>query len=131
MHNNIEALKTIDEARKTDLADRYMNNICIKYLLKFMKPTIAEDVLKLFMRDEASLYELQNQWYIIEAGKSYLKQKNFPAGLRHLNFVEKQFQDIEANQYDFHSYCVRRWTLREYVEYINFNDNIYQDKKYV
>jgi peptide alpha-N-acetyltransferase len=45
--------------------------------------------------------------------------------------VEKQFQDIEANQYDFHSYCIRKWTLKEYIEYINFNDNIYKDKKYV
>lgn len=52
-----------------------------------MKPALAEEVLKLFMRDEASLYELQNQWYIIEAGKSYIKQRNFPAGLRHLYFV--------------------------------------------
>ena len=33
-HNNIESLKTINEARKTDLADRYMNNICVKYLMK-------------------------------------------------------------------------------------------------
>ena len=38
---------------------------------------------------------------------------------------------MEANQYDFHSYCVRKWTLREYLEYIAFNDNIYKDKKYV
>lgn len=59
-----------------------------------MKPTLAEDVLRLFMRDEVSLYELQNQWYIIEAAKSYLKLKNIPAGLRHLQFIEKQFQDI-------------------------------------
>lgn len=87
MHNNLECLKTINEARKTDLADRYMNNICIKFLLRCMKPSLAEDVLKLFMRDEASLYELQNQWYIIEAGKSYIKMRNFPAGLRHLYFV--------------------------------------------
>ena len=42
MHNNLEALKTINEARKTDLADRYMNNICIKFLFKCMKPSIAE-----------------------------------------------------------------------------------------
>lgn len=49
-------MKTINEARKTDLADRYMNNICIKFLFKCMKPALAEDVLKLFMRDEASLY---------------------------------------------------------------------------
>jgi peptide alpha-N-acetyltransferase len=41
MHKNVQCLKTIDEARKTDLADRYMNNICIKYLLKCMKPSIA------------------------------------------------------------------------------------------
>lgn len=115
MHNNLEALKTINEARKTDLADRYMNNICIKFLLKCMKPHLAEEVLKLFMRDEASLYELQNQWYIIEAAKSFIKMRNFPAGLRHFYFVEKQFQDIEANQYDFHTYCIRKWTLKEYL----------------
>lgn len=131
MHNNLECLKTINEARKTDLADRYMNNICIKFLLKCMKPALAEEVLKLFMRDEASLYELQNQWYIIEAGKSYIKLRNFPAGLRHLHFIEKQFQDIEANQFDFHTYCIRKWTLKEYLEYIAFNDNIFKDKKYV
>ena len=95
-----------------------------------MKPGIAEDILKLFMRDEASLYELQNQWYIIEAGKSFLKQRKFAPGLKHLQFVDKQFKDMEANQYDFHTYCIRKWTLREYVEYIEFNDNIFKDKKY-
>ena len=130
MHNNLESLKTINEARKTDLADRYMNNICVKYLFRCHKPKQAEEMLKLFMRDEASLYELQNQWYIIEAGKAFLKMKDYAAGLRHLNFIEKQFQDMEANQYDFHTYCIRKWTLREYVEYIAFNDNIYSDKKY-
>ena len=38
---------------------------------------------------------------------------------------------MEANQYDFHTYCIRKWTLREYVEFIEFNDNLYKDKKYV
>jgi len=33
-HKDLQALKTINEARKTDLADRYMNNICVKYLMK-------------------------------------------------------------------------------------------------
>jgi hypothetical protein len=37
-HNNIQALKTVNEARKTDLADRYMNNICVKYLMRCEKP---------------------------------------------------------------------------------------------
>lgn len=33
-HNNFAALKTINEARKTDLADRFMNNICVKFLMR-------------------------------------------------------------------------------------------------
>lgn len=130
LHNNFQALQTINEGRKTDLADRYMNNICVKYLFRCQKPQRAEEMLKLFMRDEASLYELQTQWYIIEAGKAFLQMKDYNAGLRHLNFIEKQFQDMEANQYDFHTYCVRKWTLKEYIEFIAFNDNIYCDKKY-
>ena len=31
---------------------------------------------------------------------------------------------------DFHTYCFRKWSLKEYVELIEFNDNIYDDKKY-
>lgn len=75
MHNNIEALQTMNEARKTDLADRYMNNICVKYLFKCLKPNIADEVMRMFMRDDANAYELQNHWYIIEAGKSLLKRR--------------------------------------------------------
>jgi hypothetical protein len=74
-----------------------MNNICVKYLFKCQKNNTAEDVMRLFMRDEANSYELQNHWYIIEAGLSFLKQRNFDAGLRHMNFVNKQFGDMLAN----------------------------------
>lgn len=61
----MESLKTVNEARKTDLADRYMNNICVKYLMKCEKQDIGETMLRNFMRDDASLYDLQNHWYII------------------------------------------------------------------
>jgi N-alpha-acetyltransferase 15/16, NatA auxiliary subunit len=118
LHNNLETLKTINEARKTDLADRYMNNICVKYLMKCEKPDIGENVLRMFMRDDASLYELQNHWYIIEAAKSFLKQRNFASGLKHLDFVNKQFLDFQGNEFDFHTYCLRKWTLKEYIELI-------------
>lgn len=74
-----------------------MNNLCVKYLMKCEKPQIAEDVLKMFIRDESSAYELQTQWYIIEAGKSFLKQRNYEAGLRHLSYLNKQFIDMQAN----------------------------------
>lgn len=99
--------------------------------MKCEQSDLGENVLRIFMRDQASLYELQNHWYIIEAGKSLLKQRKFEAGLRHLDFISKQFIDFQGNEFDFHTYCIRRWTLREYTELIQFNDNIYDDKKYV
>ncbi len=73
---------------------------------------------------------MQNHWYIIDAAKSLLKQRNLDAGLRHLDFIAKHFIDFQGNEYDFHTYCLRKWTLREYTELIEFNDNIYDDKKY-
>ena len=36
-----------------------------------------------------------------------------------------------SNEFDFHGYCVRKWTLREYTELIEFNNNIYDDKMYM
>jgi hypothetical protein len=32
MHNMKEAVQAINEARKLDLADRYLSNLCVKYL---------------------------------------------------------------------------------------------------
>ena len=61
------------------------------------KPDVGETVLRTFMRDDASLYELQNHWYIIEAGKSFLKQRKFEPGLRHMDFIQKQFIEFQGN----------------------------------
>ena len=47
-----------------------------------------------------------------------------------MEFISKHFIDFQGNEYDFHTYCLRKWTLREYTELIEFNDNIYDDKKY-
>ena len=107
-----------------------MNNICVKYLFKCHKPGLAEDVMRLFMRDEANSYELQNHWYIIEAGKSFCKRKELDAALSHFKIVYKQFGDMQSNEFDFHYYCFRKWTLREYTELVAFNDNLFADKKF-
>jgi hypothetical protein len=69
----------------------------VKYLFRCRKPQIAEDVMRLFMRDEANSYELQNHWYIIEAGKSFLQRRELDAGLSHFKTVYKQFGDMQSN----------------------------------
>ena len=42
MHNMKEAVQAINEARKLDLGDRYMNNLCVKYLFFCGKINLAE-----------------------------------------------------------------------------------------
>lgn len=37
-HQHPDAVKIINEARQLDKADRYMNNICVKYMLRALKP---------------------------------------------------------------------------------------------
>lgn len=131
MHNMKEAVQAINEARKLDLGDRYMNNLCVKYLFFCGKINQAEEMMRLFMKDESSTYELQNMWYEIEEGRSHLRLRNFGAGLRHLKMVHKQFSDMYEDQYDFHSFSLRKWNLKEYLELIKYMDDIHNDRKYI
>lgn len=131
LHNSKEALQTINEARKMDLADRYLNNLTVKFMFYSGKIQLAEDTMKLFIKDESSTYDLQNMWYEIEEGRAYLKARQFGPGLRHLKMVHKQFQDMYEDQYDFHSYSLRKWNIREYLELIRYMDDIHNDRKYI
>jgi len=39
----------------------------------------------------------------------------------------KHFDDIAEDQFDFHAYCLRKVTLRSYVEVLRFEDKVYGD----
>jgi hypothetical protein len=42
----------------------------------------------------------------------------------------KHFDDFQEDQFDFHQYCVRRVTLRAYVETLRFEDNLWGQAYY-
>lgn len=130
-HEHLAAVRTINEGRQLDLSDRYMNNICIKFMLRALKPEMAETVMRSFMGNESTAYELQNMWYEIEMARCFLHREEYGPGLRHLQFVQKQFEDMYEDQYDFHSYSLYRWSLKEYVELVNYGNDIYNDRKYM
>ena len=44
--------------------------------------------------------------------------------------VTSHYKDFVADQYDFHSYCLRKQTLRAYVDLLRFEDNIYAHPSY-
>ena len=85
-----------------DLADRYPNNLTVKYRLKNDEITAADDLLKTFIRDssDTNIHELQYMWYENELGKAHLRKKEFGPALRQFKFIEKHFQDFYEDQVD-------------------------------
>lgn len=42
--------------------------------------------------------------------------------------VAKHFDDINEDQFDFHGYCLRKVTLRSYVDVLRFEDQVYGEE---
>lgn len=42
--------------------------------------------------------------------------------------VVTHFSDFAEDQFDFHSYCVRKMTLRSYVDLLRMEDRLYGHK---
>ena len=42
----------------------------------------------------------------------------------------KHFDDFHEDQFDFHSYCVRKVTLRAYTDVLKFEDNLWGEDYY-
>jgi hypothetical protein len=85
-----------EEARKLDLADRFLNARSTRYLIRIDKTAEAEDVMGLFSRDgtekELNVHDMQCMWYETECAKSYLRTGNYRLALKNYNFIERHFE---------------------------------------
>lgn len=117
-----------DEARGMDLADRYINSECVKRMLQADQVALAEKTAVLFTKDgdqHNNLYDMQCMWYELASGESYFRQGELGRALKKFLAVEKHYADITEDQFDFHSYCLRKMTLRTYVEMLRFQDRLH------
>ncbi|KAL5758076.1 hypothetical protein ACOSP7_020687 [Xanthoceras sorbifolium] len=117
-----------DEARCMDLADRYVNSECVKRMLQADQVALAEKTAVLFTKDgdqHNNLHDMQCMWYELASGESYFRQGDLGRALKKFLAVEKHYADITEDQFDFHSYCLRKMTLRAYVEMLKFQDRLH------
>lgn len=127
---DIEAASAaMNEARELDLQDRFINSKCSKYLLRNDKVEEAEKTMGLFTRTDAvsplmDLNDMQAIWFLLEEADSYNRQGKYGLTLKRLNWIEKHFSDFTEDQFDFHTYCLRKNTLRSYLRMLRFEDQL-------
>ncbi|OQR91416.1 N-terminal acetyltransferase A complex subunit nat1-like protein [Achlya hypogyna] len=126
------AATVVDQGRKLDLADRYINNKTTKYLLRANRIAEAEATIALFTRHEGdpqqNLFEMQCMWYENAVAAAHARQHADGPALKKFAAVEKHFNDFIDDQFDFHSYCMRKMTLRAYLQMLRMCDTLLEHK---
>ncbi|XP_010782205.1 N-alpha-acetyltransferase 15, NatA auxiliary subunit-like, partial [Notothenia coriiceps] len=121
-----EAAQWMDEAQALDTADRFINSKCAKYMLKAGMVKEAEEMCSKFTREGASavenLNEMQCMWFQTECALAYKSMNKFGDALKKCHEIERHFVEITDDQFDFHTYCMRKMTLRSYVDLLKLED---------
>lgn len=127
----VAAAAFADEARKMDLADRFLNSDCVKRMLQADQVEQAEKTALLFTKDgdqHNNLYDMQCMWYELASGDSYCRQGALGKALKKYLAVEKHYADMVEDQFDFHTYCIRKMTLRAYIRMLRFQDQLHSHR---
>ncbi|XP_044782788.1 N-alpha-acetyltransferase 16, NatA auxiliary subunit isoform X3 [Bubalus bubalis] len=128
MGNLREAVKWMDEAQSLDTADRFINSKCAKYMLRANMIKEAEEMCSKFTREGTSamenLNEMQCMWFQTECISAYQRLGRYGDALKKCHEVERHFSEITDDQFDFHTYCMRKMTLRAYVDLLRLEDTL-------
>ena len=123
------AADVAEEARVLELSDRFVNNKATKYMLRCGRVAEAESTIALFARHEGDaqhyLYEMQSSWYELEWAEAKLRAGELGPALKKFRAVDKHYEDFVEDQFDFHSYCLRKVTLRAYVDLVRMTDKLH------
>ena len=121
--------ETIEYARTLDLADRYLNSKSVKGMLRIGEIDKARDTIMLFARDtnnaeKSNLTDMQCMWWEFELGQAHARKGEWDKAIRTWMDTRKHYQDMSEDEFDFNSYCLRKMTIRSYIEFMRLQDRI-------
>ncbi|CAE6534150.1 unnamed protein product [Rhizoctonia solani] len=131
----VQASFAVEAGRLLDGQDRWLNGKSAKYAMRAGRVEEAQNLLGLFTRKDAlspsaDLTEMQSLVYLIQEGDANRRAGRLPMALKRYSAVTQIFDDIWDDQYDFHSYCIRRYTLNIYIDTIRWEDRIREHSAY-
>lgn len=125
-----KAADMMEKARTLDTRDRYINTKAAKYYLRNDDNEAAIQNMSKFTRNEApggplgDLHDMQCVWYITEDGESYQRQGKLGLALKRYTSVSSIFEIWQEDQFDFHSFSLRKGQIRAYVDMIRWEDHL-------
>lgn len=125
-----KAADTMNYARELDLKDRYINTKCAKYQLRNNENDKALDTMSKFTRNETvggplgDLHDMQCMWYLLEDGDAYLRRGKLGLALKRFTAIADIFETWQEDQFDFHSFSLRKGQIRAYVDMIRWEDHL-------
>ncbi|PSN43189.1 N-alpha-acetyltransferase 15 [Blattella germanica] len=69
-----------------------------------------------------NLNEMQCMWFQTECALAYQRLEKWGDSLKKCHEVDRHFSEIIEDQFDFHTYCMRKMTLRSYVGLLRLED---------
>ena len=125
-----QAAEIMEKARSLDERDRYINTKAAKYQLRNDMNTEALSNVGKFTRQEAAggplgdLVDMQSMWFLWEDGASFLRQTKLGLALKRFTTIYNVFDIWQEDQFDFHTYSMRKGQARAYVDLLRFEDRL-------
>uniref|UniRef100_A0A8C2GDZ9 N(alpha)-acetyltransferase 15, NatA auxiliary subunit n=1 Tax=Cyprinus carpio TaxID=7962 RepID=A0A8C2GDZ9_CYPCA len=96
-------------------------------LCLIIKKHISLSVSNLYHLQEGTsavenLNEMQCMWFQTECALAYKSLNKYGEALKKCHEIERHFVEITDDQFDFHTYCMRKMTLRSYVDLLKLED---------
>ena len=130
-----EAAAVLARGYELDKADRNTNTKLTKYYLKCGDIENADKTVSYWTKKDISnrvtLNTYQGNWFETLCGKSYLWRHDYVHANKLFMNVINHFNTYVDDQFDFHSYVLRKSTLSSYIHFLSYVDTIYNHKYYL
>ncbi|PPQ74960.1 hypothetical protein CVT24_010284 [Panaeolus cyanescens] len=130
------AASAMNEARILDGQDRFLNTKAGKYLLRAGMVEEASRLFGMFTKKDAEspghdLEDMQSLLFLLEEGDAFKRVGKPNLALKRYMAVKKIFDTIEDDQFDFHGYNLRKFTLNVYLTLLTWEDTLRSHPGYV